>query len=111
MGFQRVSKKLVRDLSDIDAAIIMCNAYDPQLATLAVFYNAVEGLSHFTVLNKTDMVSGEAVLELTQKLPGEVIPASLKEGRGVSEIEYRLQQWINAKKVGVLGNFNSGKLV
>jgi len=101
-----VTKKLVGELSDIDAAIIVCNACDPQLATLSMFYSAIEGLSHFTVLNKTDTISKERILELTEELPGEVIPASLIQGRGLPEIEFRLKQWVNADRVGVLGVFN-----
>ena len=109
MGITRVTKKLVPALWDIDAAIIMCNAYDPQLSTLAIFYSAVEGLSHFTVLNKTDMVDGNKILELTKSLPGEVISASLVKGRGVDEIKYRLNQWKKGTKCATLGVFNSGK--
>lgn len=109
MGITRVTKKLVPALWDIDAAIIMCNAYDPQLSTLAIFYSAVEDLSHFTVLNKTDMVDGNRILELNKSLPGEVISASLVKGRGVDEVKYRLNQWEKGIKCCVLGVFNSGK--
>lgn len=113
MSLTRVAKKLVRNLDDTDAAIIMCNAFDPQLATLAAFYDAVDGLPQFTVLNKTDMVTGEQIRDITEKLPGEVIPASMVVGRGVAEIEYRLERWITGeagvRKVAILGVFNAGK--
>jgi len=114
MSLKRVSKKLVRNLDDIDAAIIVCNVYDPQLATLAAFYDAVDEIPQFTVLNKTDMVTGEQVLGTTSKLPGEVIPASLAGvSRGVAEIKYRLDRWVQGeagvRRVAVLGVFNAGK--
>ena len=108
-----MAKKLLKNIDGIDAAIIVCNVFDPQLATLAAFYDAVSGLPQFTVLNKTDMVSGEQIRSVTEKLPGEVIPASMQIGRGISEIEYRLERWIygdaGVKKIAVLGVFNAGK--
>ena len=113
MSLTRVAKKLLRNLDDVDGAIIVCNAFDPQLATLAAFYDAVDGLPQFTVLNKTDMVVGEQIRAVTEKLPGEVIPASMSMGRGISEIEYRLNRWVHGeagvKKVAILGVFNAGK--
>ena len=113
MSLTRVAKKLLRNLDDVDAAIIMCNASDPQLATLASFYDAVDDLPQFTVLNKTDMVAGERIRDITDKLPGEVIPASMTVGRGVEEVKYRLERWVQGeagvKKIAVLGVFNSGK--
>jgi len=113
MSLKRVSKKLVRNLDDIDAAIIVCNVYDPQLATLAVFYDAVDDLPQFTVLNKTDMVLGKQIRDITSKLPGEVIPASMTAGRGITEVKYRLGRWAQGeagvRKVAVLGVCNAGK--
>jgi D-sedoheptulose 7-phosphate isomerase len=112
MGKSRVTKKLVPSLRDIDAAIMMVNASDPQLPTLALFYDAISHLPFITVLNKTDKVTGEEIRLTTQKLGGEVIPAALPIGRGLPEIRYRLGRWIlggTVKKVAVLGIFNSGK--
>jgi len=110
MSLERVAKKLMHNLDGIDAAIIVCNAYDPQLATLAAFYDAVDGLPQFTVLNKTDMVSGTWIQDITSKLPGEVIPASMTIGRGVAEIKYRLDRWVQGearvRKIAILGVFN-----
>lgn len=109
MGISRISKKLVPQLKDIDAVILVVNASDPQFATLGVFYSAIEHLSHFTVLNKTDMVTKAQVREITTKLRGEVIPACMIDGRGIPEIKYRLGQWYPKSQILCLGIFNSGK--
>jgi len=109
MGITRVTKKLVPQLEDIDAAIIMINAYDPQLATVGLFLTAVEDKSHFVVLNKCDMVKRNVVATLKEQIHGEIITASLIDGRGLSEIEYRLKQWRKGSKVLIGGVFNSGK--
>ena len=109
MGLTRLTKKLLPNLKDIDAVILVANASDTQFATLGVFYSAIEHLSHFTVLNKTDMVSKSQVREITTKLRGEIIPACMMDGRGIEEIKYRLEQWRPKSNVLVLGVFNSGK--
>lgn len=113
MGIERVTKKLVPALEDIDAAIMVVNASDPQMATLALFYASISHLPHFTVLNKTDKVSGPKIREITEELPREVIPAAIPIGRGIPEIKYRLSRWVmgdaKVQKVAVLGIFNSGK--
>ncbi len=109
MGIKRVTKKLVPNLADVDAAIVMVNATDPQFATLALFYSAIEDVSSFTVLNKCDRISRSEIRPLITKLPGEVIPASIKTGRGLQEIKYRLSNWKPDSKVAILGIFNSGK--
>ncbi len=112
MGFNRIAKKLMPDLADIDGAIIMVNASDPQLATVALFLAAVEDISHFVVLNKTDMVTREAMPDIKAAFKDELITAALTEAdgwRGMQEIEYRLSQWRKGSKVAILGVFNSGK--
>uniref|UniRef100_A0A6H1ZEM4 Putative SIS domain-containing protein n=1 Tax=viral metagenome TaxID=1070528 RepID=A0A6H1ZEM4_9ZZZZ len=109
MGFKRVSKKLVPALQDIDSAILMVNASDPQFATLGVFYSAIDHLSFFTVLNKCDKLKGQAIRDITSKLSGEVIPASVITGRGIPEIKHRLSNWRPDSKIAILGIFNSGK--
>ena len=109
MGIKRVTKKLIGDLSDIDAAIIVVNATDPQFATLALFYSAVSDISYFTVLNKCDRIKRSEIRPLVERLPSEVITTSLKEGRGVEEIKYRLSNWKDGSKIATLGVFNSGK--
>jgi len=109
MGLTRLTKKLMPNLEDIDAVILVVNVSDPQFATLGVFYSAIEHLSHFTVLNKTDMVSKSRVRGITTKLRGEVIAACMIDGRGIEEIKYRLAQWKPKSNVLVLGVFNSGK--
>ena len=113
MGIERVTKKLVPVLDDVDAAIMMVNASDPQMATLALFYSAISHLPHFTVLNKTDKVKGPKIREITEEVPGEVIPTAIPIGRGIPEIKYRLSRWVTGdakvRKLAVLGIFNSGK--
>jgi D-arabinose 5-phosphate isomerase GutQ len=112
---RRLSKKLVPALEDIEAALILVNATDPQYATYGVFYNAVKDLKGcITILNKCDKVDGWTIREITNKLKGvnsngEVIPAAITTGRGLAEIKYRLSQWLPGVKIAVLGCFNSGK--
>ncbi len=111
MGLNRITKKLVPDLADIDAAIVMVNASDPQLATVGLFLRAVEDRSHFVILNKTDMVDRPTIASIKHKLGGtEVITAAIgNDGRGLQEIEHRLADWKSASRVVVLGVFNAGK--
>lgn len=109
MGLTRVTKKLVPELEDIDAAILMVNASDPQLATVGLFLSAIQEKSHFIVLNKCDLVEKDEIVALKAKLSGELITASLREGRGLQEIEYRLGQWKLGSRIVVLGIFNAGK--
>ncbi len=109
MGLSRVTKKLVPQLEGIDAAIMMVNASDPQLATVGLFLSAIEEKSHFVVLNKCDLIENQDIADLKEQLKGEVITASLLEGRGLQEIEYRLGQWKVGSRVLVLGVFNAGK--
>ena len=112
MGIERVTKKLVPALDAIDAVIMMVNATDPQFATLSLFYGAISHLPYFTVLNKTDKVTGIQVRDISDKLGGEVIPASILLNRGLPEVKYRLDHWVErhkVKNIGVFGIFNSGK--
>lgn len=109
MGLKRVSKKLVPALQDIDAAIMVVNASDPQFATLSIMYSAIDHLSFFSILNKCDMVARGRIRQLVEKIPGEVISASMLDGRGLSEIRYRLSNWRSDSHVAILGVFNSGK--
>lgn len=110
MGIKRITKKLMPALEDIDGAIIMVNASDPQLATVALFLGAVENLSRLVVLNKTDLVEKSVIPILKGKLGGEeVITASIADFRGMDEIRYRLAQWNHNTRIAVLGVFNSGK--
>lgn len=110
MGIKRITKKLMPALEDIDGAIIMVNASDPQLATVALFLSAVEHISRLVVLNKVDMVDKGEIPDLRAKLGDEeIITASIVEGRGLDEIEYRLSQWRPDTRIAVLGVFNSGK--
>lgn len=110
MSIKRITKKLMPALEDIDGAIIMVNASDPQLATVALFLSAVEEISRLVVINKADMVEKSAIADLRTKLGDEeIITASIVEGRGLDEIEYRLSQWRPNTRIGILGIFNVGK--
>lgn len=111
MGFKRITKKLVPDLADVDGGIIMVNAFDPQLPTIALFLAAMEDRGHFVVLNKADMVDGQTVADMRTALsPTEVITASIgHDGRGLQEIQYRLSQWRAGGRIVILGVFNAGK--
>lgn len=108
MGIIRISKKLIPALEDITGALVVVNASDPQLATLAIFCSAVEHLPNFIVLNKCDMVDKSDVAILVDELSKyDIIAASMKTERGLEEIKYRLGSFEG--KVAVLGVFNSGK--
>ena len=108
MGVSRVTKKLVSQLQDIDGAILMLNATDPQLATFMLFEAAVSHLPNFIVINKIDRVTETEAQMLASKFPGRQITlASIKTGRGLDEIKARLEEY-NGKCL-VLGIFNSGK--
>ena len=109
MGIERITKKLVPALQDISGAILMMNAIDPQLATFFLFASAVSHLPNFIVINKVDKISDTEALTLANKFSDrQVILASMKTGRGVSEIESRLVEGFEGK-VAVLGIFNAGK--
>lgn len=109
MGLGRVTKKLVPELEDIDAAIMMVNAFDPQLSTVGLFLSAIEEKSHFIVLNKCDLIENKEVARLKEQIKGEIITACMLSGRGLEEIKYRIGQWRVGSRVLVLGVFNAGK--
>lgn len=109
MSSKRVSKKLVPALEDIDGAILMVNAIDPQLATVGVFLEAITDLPHFIVLNKVDTISVVEAQEIIEQLAGEnIILASVLDGRGFKGIKQRLNI-LPEGRIAILGIFNSGK--
>ena len=109
MGIERVTKKLVSGLRDIDGAILLLNAIDPQLATFTLFASAVSHLPNFIVLNKVDMIPETKALTLASKFSNrQVVLASIKTGRGLEEIRDRLSEGFEGK-VLIAGIFNSGK--
>jgi len=88
MGIERITKKLVPALQDIDGAILVLNALDPQLATFALFSSAVSHLPSFVAINKCDLISDtEALLLASKILNRQVILASMKTGRGIDEVK------------------------
>lgn len=105
---ERVFKKLVPALKDIDGSILMINAKDPQLATFMLFAEAVSNLSNFIVINKVDLVSETEAQILAGKFPDrQVVLASMLTGRGLNEIKDRLEELQG--RIIILGIFNSGK--
>lgn len=110
MGIKRISKKLVPQLEDIDAAVLMVNATDPQFATLAVFQSAVDHLPNFTVINKCDLVDDARAEEIISKFKHDNISlASLENGIGLEDVRLWLAKLKRKSKVAILGVFNSGK--
>ena len=82
MGIERITKKLVPPLQDTDGAIIMVNAYDPQLTTVKLFLEAISDLPHFIILNKTDLVLTTEAMDIIKQLGDEkIIMASVLHGR------------------------------
>lgn len=104
----RVSKKLVPNLQSIEGAILLVNAIDPQLATVAIFQEAIIDLPHFIILNKVDSVSVTRAQEIIDKLEDIVILASMTERRGLGGIRKELSK-LPKGDVAILGIFNSGK--
>jgi len=105
---KRVTKKLVGPLQDIDGAIIVVNAYDPQLATVKLFIEAVSDLPHFIVLNKTDMVKTTEAMDTVKNLGDEkIILASVLHGRGIRTIREEIHKL--PKRIMIGGIFNAGK--
>lgn len=108
MGITRLTKKLVPSLQDIDGAVLMLNAIDPQFATFALFAGAVSHLPNFIVVNKCDLVTETEAQVLVSKFPSRrVTLTSMHEGRGLDEIKSRLEEMEG--KIAILGIFNSGK--
>ena len=110
MSTERVSKKLVPSLQNINGAIILVNAYDPQLSTIRLFLDAISDLPHFVILNKTDLVLTTRALEIAHQLETEekVILTSILESRGIATIRKEIAK-LPEGKLAILGVVNSGK--
>lgn len=110
MGIKRITKKLVPQLEDIDAAVLMVNAVDPQYATLAVFQSAVDNIPNFIVVNKCDLVDAAKTDEILSKIKYKnTILTSMKNDVGLDDIRFRLSNLKRNSKIAILGVFNSGK--
>lgn len=106
---KRVTKKLVGSLQDIDSAIVVVNAYDPQLPTVRLFLEAVSELPHFVVLNKNDLVSSSEASGIAKQLVGrKVILTAVTKGKGIMSIRKEILK-LPIGRVAILGIFNSGK--
>ena len=109
MSISRITKKLVPQLQDINGAILVLNATDPQFATFILFCSAVQNLPSFIVINKCDRITEDAAQILASKFPDRhVVLTSIKENRGLDEIRNRLEEEFEGR-VAILGSFNSGK--
>lgn len=106
---KRISKKLIAPLSDIDGAILMVNAIDPQFATVGVFLEAIEDLPHIVVLNKVDTISVVRAQEIIDELGRQdALLTSVTNHRGLGGIRKAIEA-LPKGKIAVLGVFNSGK--
>lgn len=109
MGIERVTKKLVPSLQNIDGAIIIVNAYDPQLPTVKLFLEAISDLPHFIVLNKTDMILTTQAMDTVKSLGDEkIILASVLHGRGIKTIRDEISK-LPIGRIIIGGVFNCGK--
>lgn len=109
MSPKRVSKKLVPSLEDIDGALLMVNAVDPQYKTIDVFLEAIEGFPHYVIVNKVDAVSVVRAQEILDKLnKQDALLASVINRRGIGGIKKAIAS-LPQGKIAVLGIFNSGK--
>lgn len=106
---KRISKKLIAPLADIDGAILLVNAIDPQFATIGIFLEAIEDLPHIIVLNKVDTISVVRAQEIIDKLGRQdALLASVTNYRGLGGIREAIAQFPKGK-IAILGIFNSGK--
>lgn len=105
----RVAKKLVPQLSDITGAILMINAIDPQLNTIALFLEAIKDLPHIIILNKVDAVSVVKAQEIIDEInKQDTLLASVINNRGIGGIKKAMSD-LPQGKIAILGIFNSGK--
>jgi D-sedoheptulose 7-phosphate isomerase len=108
MSSRRVSKKLVPSLQGIDGAILLVNAYDPQIETIKYFLEAIEGYPHFIVLNKVDKVSVTRAQEVRELIDPDALMSSMTERQGLHGIKEAIES-LPKGRIAVLGIFNSGK--
>lgn len=104
----RVSKKLVPALSDIDGAVILVNALDPQIATVKLFEDAVSDLPYFVIINKVDLATVTRVQEIVEKFQAPIVKTSIIKHRGLHGVIDAFDK-LPEGKIAVLGIFNSGK--
>lgn len=104
----RVSKKLVPSLADIESAILLVNASDPQLPTIKFFHEAIEHIPHICVLSKIDLVSATRITEIEEEFGEPLLELSVLKGRGLGGIKKAIASFPKGK-VAILGIFNSSK--
>jgi len=110
---RRVLKKVSTpfEISKPNAAILMVNAYDPQINTLKVFIEAIEDaqLKHLIIANKVDLARND-IAEIEQNLGTQALPLSLKTGQGFDRVKEEIDRLFSTgDRIAVLGIFNSGK--
>lgn len=110
----RVSKKMMTSFESIgaDGAILMVNAFDPQIPTTKIFLEAIKqnDLPHIVIGNKIDLVSQDEFNELEEELGCNVMPMSLLTQQNTDSLSESLKQLFpDNSRISVLGIFNTGK--
>lgn len=111
---KRVFKKISTPFERFNpsGAILMVNMFDPQIATMKVFLEAVSEatLPFFVVGNKMDLVKRKKLKEVEKGLGIEVVPAAVLKNKGLVTIRKRISQTFKpGASIAILGVFNSGK--
>lgn len=114
MHTKRVLKKISTPFEAFEpqGAILMVNMVDPQVNTMKVFLEAIEGVGipFFAVANKMDLVDGARCAMVEEELGLSLITASMLTMDGMDEIRAHIAETFAPKaRVAVLGVFNSGK--
>lgn len=114
MHSKRVLKKISTPFEAFgpQGAILMVNMVDPQVNTMRVFLEAIEGVGipFFAVANKVDLVDGARVSSVEQELGVSLIAASMVTLEGVDQIKAQIgATFAPNDRIAILGVFNSGK--
>lgn len=113
---KRIFKKVSTPFDQVlpEGAVLMINIYDPQLATIKVFLDAIKekNLPFFAVANKLDLVKegDKKIKDIERELKIKLISASLLKNKGLKLIKERIKKiFKKEKRIVILGVFNSGK--
>lgn len=110
----RVSKKMITSFESLNAsgAILMINAFDPQIPTTKIFLEAIHqnGLPHVVIGNKIDLVNADELAELEKELTCSVLPMSLLTNQNTQGLKELIKNiFPENSRISVLGIFNTGK--
>jgi len=110
----RVSKKMMTSFESIGAtgAILMVNAFDPQISTSKIFLEAIQtnDLPHVVIGNKMDLVNPDEFSQLEAELGCKVMPMSLLTRQNTDHLSESLKKTFPEQaRISVLGIFNTGK--